>query len=282
VKSYPPETHKEFEGVVVNVTIFETDGKYIVHYIRNTTNIWLVARDNGTGVNVTYYRIFKLVNGKWILLHDWHEYGIWKAYWPYYPINLAELGLLANLSACGKYEIEFYSIDKNGNMEAVKWNDVFVDCYAPYSVITELDVEGKEVYIYAQAYDEGVGVENISLYYRYSPDNATWENWTFYSNSTNGTWHIILQKDGYYEFYTVAYDKVGNRESFSGTEARCKIFYPWDVNQDGIINIIDIYYVVLHWMETPASPEWYERADVNKDDIVNVLDIIAVAQHWTG
>ncbi|MCD6222567.1 MAG: hypothetical protein J7K12_02640, partial [Thermoplasmata archaeon] len=77
-------------------------------------------------------------------------------------------------------------------------------------------------------------------------------------------------------------DKLGNRENWGKAKARCHVSYPWDVNQDGVVDIMDIYQVVLHWMETPESETWYERADVNGDDIVNIMDLIAIAQHWSG
>ena len=56
---------------------------------------------------------------------------------------------------------------------------------------------------------------------------------------------------------------------------------PWDVNMDGTVDILDMIIVAQHWMETPSSPNWYERADVNGDEVVNILDLIVVAQHFS-
>ena len=58
------------------------------------------------------------------------------------------------------------------------------------------------------------------------------------------------------------------------------VSYPWDVNNDGIVNVLDMIIIAHHWMETPASPHWDPRADVNNDGIVNVLDLILVGQHF--
>ena len=284
-ETYPPETHKEFDGRVINVTLGGDKQIYILHYILNSTNINLVATDNGSGVNKTYYRIFKLENGLWHMLFDWEEYGVWNPYPPFYPINVAGLGKLYNFSPCGKYEIEFYSVDNAGNVEDVKWNDVFVDCYPPLSYIYNVTVERREINVYVDAIDKGVGVGKVVLYYRYSVDNISWGDW-IPCGEDNYTWHFSLMPDGYYEFYTVAYDLLGNHEMLPSNvtvaKAGCIVDYPWDINEDGRVNVGDIYIVILHWMETPGDENWFERADVNDDGIIDVGDIIDVVNHWTG
>ena len=49
---------------------------------------------------------------------------------------------------------------------------------------------------------------------------------------------------------------------------------PYDVNADGVINILDLTFVASHFDST--NPE----ADVNGDGIVNILDLVRVAQHF--
>ena len=49
---------------------------------------------------------------------------------------------------------------------------------------------------------------------------------------------------------------------------------PYDVNVDGVINILDLTFVASHFGST--NPE----ADVNGDGIVNILDLVRVAQHF--
>ena len=58
------------------------------------------------------------------------------------------------------------------------------------------------------------------------------------------------------------------------------VSYPWDVNMDGSIDVLDMIIIAQHWMETPENPNWYKRADVNNDGVVNVLDLITVGQHF--
>ncbi len=54
---------------------------------------------------------------------------------------------------------------------------------------------------------------------------------------------------------------------------------PWDTNQDGKVDILDMIIVTNALGSTPQSLRWDPRADVNSNGIVNVLDSIAVADH---
>lgn len=54
----------------------------------------------------------------------------------------------------------------------------------------------------------------------------------------------------------------------------------WDVNKDGIVNVLDMTGISQHWGET-GSPGWIAQ-DVNNDGIINSLDMIIVGQHWTS
>ena len=48
-----------------------------------------------------------------------------------------------------------------------------------------------------------------------------------------------------------------------------------DVNNDGIVNIDDIFFVQAHWGESVGP------ADVNDDGVVDIEDIFFVLAHWT-
>ena len=50
---------------------------------------------------------------------------------------------------------------------------------------------------------------------------------------------------------------------------------PWDVNKDGVINILDLTLVAANFGQTGDIP-----ADVNGDNIVNILDLTLVASHF--
>lgn len=70
------------------------------------------------------------------------------------------------------------------------------------------------------------GVKNVELRYRYSKDNQMWSDWTLYGigSSEPYSWTFDAPKgNGYYEFYSVAVDRAGNRETSPET-----ILYPSD------------------------------------------------------
>jgi AmmeMemoRadiSam system protein B/AmmeMemoRadiSam system protein A len=51
----------------------------------------------------------------------------------------------------------------------------------------------------------------------------------------------------------------------------------WDINSDGIIDILDLVVVGQHFGESPPKES---RADVNKDGKVDILDLISVGRHF--
>jgi hypothetical protein len=60
------------------------------------------------------------------------------------------------------------------------------------------------------------GVTGVELWYRFSANNATWGAWTMFNNDTAFPWSwsfAFPNGNGYYQFYTRAYDTAGNYES---------------------------------------------------------------------
>ena len=55
-------------------------------------------------------------------------------------------------------------------------------------------------------------------------------------------------------------------------------FPPWDVNQDGNVNILDLI-LVAQFFNTDASQN--PQADVNGDGLINILDLIVIAQNFS-
>lgn len=53
-----------------------------------------------------------------------------------------------------------------------------------------------------------------------------------------------------------------------------------DINGDGKVNMSDIYIVVSAFGATPEDPEWTPNADVIKDNIINMKDIFHVILHY--
>ena len=59
-----------------------------------------------------------------------------------------------------------------------------------------------------------------------------------------------------------------------------KNFNPYDVNQDGIVDIIDAGIVALAFGSDPSKPNWNPKADVNSDGFVNIFDIVLIMIHF--
>jgi len=60
------------------------------------------------------------------------------------------------------------------------------------------------------------GVNNVELWYRYSSNNSTWGGWTLFGTNSSGSYSWAFDApsgDGFYEFYSIATDAVGNREA---------------------------------------------------------------------
>ncbi len=138
--------------------------------------------------------------------------------------------------------------------------------------------------ITADASDDGSGIREVFLYYRYSDDNITWTEWILYGENQAASPYIWLftapNGTGYYEFYSQAQDNADNLEAQPiNADSIIRIYPNWDVNMDETANILDIVLIGQHWGET-GEPCWIPM-DVNSDGIVNILDLILVANHWT-
>ena len=68
---------------------------------------------------------------------------------------------------------------------------------------------------------------------------------------------------------------------FEGTDI-ISVNYIGDVNDDGIIDILDIGAVSAHWYPgPPTGPLGYiSDADFNKDGAVNILDVGILSVNW--
>jgi hypothetical protein len=60
---------------------------------------------------------------------------------------------------------------------------------------------------------------------------------------------------------------------------RVHVGVPGDVSSptqgvyDGLVNMRDIYYIILLFNTDPSSPNWKPNADINNDGTVNMRDI---------
>ncbi len=58
-------------------------------------------------------------------------------------------------------------------------------------------------------------------------------------------------------------------------------FNPYDVNRDGVVNLLDITRAQRCYGEDSTGPNWNEDADVNGDDMVNINDLILILNNYT-
>lgn len=68
----------------------------------------------------------------------------------------------------------------------------------------------------ATASDNDGAVENVEFWYRYSSDNVNWTNWILYDNDSTPPYSWVFAPpsgDGFYEFYSRAWDDRGNYEN---------------------------------------------------------------------
>ncbi|MEW6070299.1 MAG: PKD domain-containing protein, partial [Candidatus Thermoplasmatota archaeon] len=88
----------------------------------------------------------------------------------------------------------------------------------------------------------GSGVDNVTLWYRYSANDLNWSNWILYSTDYYEPWSWSFTApngNGYYEFYSIAMDWQGNPEDTpSVADAVCgvNVTFP-DIEPPQISNI---------------------------------------------
>lgn len=111
-----------------------------------------------------------------------------------------------------------------------------------------------------QALDYSIRIDGVV----YTTDKEyVWE--TDYSSSGNHTIEVVVS-DGI--------DEVKKQHIISITNCHPR----WDVNEDGVVNILDITNVSQKYEITVSKP--YPRYDVNQDGEINILDLTLVGHHF--
>ncbi len=55
---------------------------------------------------------------------------------------------------------------------------------------------------------------------------------------------------------------------------------PYDLNDDGVVDILDVMIVAASWNTVQGDPEYNPVADLNQDGRINIQDILLIATHW--
>jgi hypothetical protein len=117
---------------------------------------------------------------------------------------------------------------------------------------------------------EGAAEVEVTLYYQ----TASWEYIKFLveENRTND-WG-----DKLYEVWTqTGYSSPVAMDALRAPIESRPMLPAWDVNQNGVVDILDVVIVGSHFGQSPPKDA---RADVNKDRLVNILDLALVAGHF--
>jgi len=127
----------------------------------------------------------------------------------------------------GVYNYYIWANDTLGN-EGISGTYSFVisDLETPTSAVNPLPSWTNNIpfTVTATAFDN-TGVENVTLWSRYSSNETDWTNWTAYVTDEGEPWSWAFttgEGDGYYEFYSIAVDDYGNvEEPPNVTDASC-------------------------------------------------------------
>ena len=194
----------------------------IVPYWRNSaTTITATANDTSSGVkNVALSYRFCTDNSSW---RTWVNAGVesvapWT--WNFTFVN-----------ASGFYQFNSIATDNATNHEPASGSPDALcgyDAVAPTSSVDPIAPYWNTVNpltINASASDGLSGVKNVTLYYRFSADNASWSGWVNAGVDTASSWSrnfTFPNGTGYYQFTSAATDYAKNAETGPGTmEALC-------------------------------------------------------------
>lgn len=182
-------------------------------YWRNADSVDLTADagDSLSGVsNVTFLYRFSGDNASW---STWVQVSV-ETSPPYGTTFIAPDG-------DGYYEFRSDACDVAGNAEtdAAPEARIALDREGPLTSVLQPSpywTNATTVGIEAVGADALSGIAQVDLYYRFSSDNASWTSWTLWDSDSAAPWTFTFEGnegDGYYEFYSIAADLLGNSES---------------------------------------------------------------------
>lgn len=125
----------------------------------------------------------------------------------------------------GIYVITISANDTAGN-SAVRILTFTIDATPPDSSVVPISNYWRtDAFSVEATVNDTNGIENVTLWYRFSPDNAIWGPWKPFRTDLFEPWwwnFNFPDGDGCYEFYSIANDTAGNIEpSPASADARC-------------------------------------------------------------
>lgn len=156
----------------------------------------------------------------------------WSSWTPFLVDNFLPWSWNFNFPNSDGY-YEFFSIanDNNSNPEPAKIAAEAICAYDTTSPTSNVDAiasywqASSPLSITAIALDDLIGVQSVELWFRNSTDNSTWSSWTQFAIDSSLPWSFSFNfpvGDGYYEFFALANDTLGNLETIKAiAEAIC-------------------------------------------------------------
>ena len=116
----------------------------------------------------------------------------------------------------GTYSYVVKAYNATGWATSLTYTFVLQDTTSPSSQIDATTYWHNAVASLTATASDNYALANVSLWYRYSTDNATWGAWTFFAKDLASPWQWNFNfpsGEGYYEFYSIANDTAGNTET---------------------------------------------------------------------
>ena len=183
----------------VNITIYNTtSGKY-----------WNFSSGWASGVNWTSTTV-----GATYLTWSFDSNGVTWQNGTTYIVNATATD---NVSNIGSPDSNNFTFDTDGISSSVTKITPYWQTTSPLSITYT-------------AHDAGSGLKNVTLYYKFSLDNGSFDPWVVWTNNSNPditpwdpvTWSFNFPNgSGYYEFYTIAKDNVTNLETKTVNDTIC-------------------------------------------------------------
>ena len=183
-------------------------------YYKGPINIRITASDAGVGLDIGTPQ-YSLDNGASWQNTSWDGTYFYKE----------------NLNPQGNIEIKFSMKDQLGTLGNSNMLNMKYDANKPVSSASQITPYWKTtspITISNTVTDNGEsGVKDLALWYKFSVDNISWTQWKSFGIINAAPWNFDFtapEGDGYYRFYTIANDTVGNKENSptgGGEDSKC-------------------------------------------------------------
>ncbi len=154
----------------------------------------------------------------------------------------------------------------------------------PYAIIIS-PLDKREVRGVSTLQTTAYGIHGIASVQYYLDGKAVGESVTEAQTESPFAYELDVDfakiADGTHDLYTVATDHKGNTyQSKTITLHVANGTVTGDMNNDGVVNIVDLAFVARHIDKTDESDDWesVKKADMNNDNEINIVDLSTVAR----